>query len=168
MRLWVAVFILAGGLSPDLYAATKLPKSSKALAKTNRLVAPVRDADRPLKVFEVRVNTQMEWLVLEQLMLGSDPTHFLKYRKGNRTKAISVIRKSDFDRWSNDILAIKTGRQPACVVSYEAMAVINGQKMLNRFCPGSSSDPAVKNLEKSTDEMLAYIRRNDALKPRAK
>lgn len=110
----------------------------------------------------------MEWLVLEQLKLGAQPTHFLKYRRGNRTLALSVITKNDFDRWTADIMAVKTPRQPACAHPFEARAYVSGVKYLNRFCPGMTADPAVRNLSKSTSEMLSYIRRNDALKGASK
>lgn len=127
-----------------------------------------RPPDRPLKTYEVRINTQPEWLVLEQLKLGAAPTHFLKFRRGNRTVAMSVVSKAEFDRWSRDLMAVKTARQPSCAHPFEIRAFADGVRYANRFCPGAGGDPALRNLSKSTDEMLSYLRQHDALKVRRK
>ena len=81
---------------------------------------------------------------------------------------MSVIPKKDFDRWTRDIMAIKTPRQPACAHPFEARAFVDGIKYLNRFCPGPAADPEVRNITQASKEMLTHLRQYDALKGRGR
>ena len=156
--------ILVGGFLALGIGAIAAPPKPIGKAPAARAKSPATFSDKPLKSYEVRVNTQMEWLILEQLKLGAQPTHFLKFRRGHRTVALSVITKQDFERWSRDIMAVKTSRQPACAHPFEARAFVDGIRYVNRFCPGPAADPQVRNLGKSTTEMLSHLRQFDGLK----
>lgn len=158
---------LASNLSSNLSAPQKKQSDNSRRTKLSRPTIAMPSKD--LQSYELRVSTDSKWLVLEKLKLGTSPTYFLKLRKGRRTTEVTVIPKSLFDRWTQDLRAVgKSERRPSCSIPFEIISQVNGRKTISRFCPAATNDPIQRQLSKSADEMLAYVNKNDALRARGR
>jgi len=136
--------------------------ASTVEAKPRKLAA---DPYAPIQVFELRVGIQPEWIVLEKMRLGSSFTHFLKFRRGKKTSALTVIPKEKFDQWSRDIAAMgKATRGPICAHPFEATVQMGRKRTVYKFCPANVNESVYISLKRSSTEMQNYVRRNDALK----